>query len=558
MAIQTGLRRAACVLLVLAAVPTARAAAQDLTAQQRQRLYYEVKPAVVLVWASASANIRVTVPADASLGSVADASGEPLVLDLTSGFSSFGSGFIVSPDGYIATNGHVIQLFQDQNDQQLHAELLFAALESSGFFERDAVVRSIGEGMPLTQDRKIQVTARLLPFARFVVERNLDVYLQNWRRYAAEVKEYSPPINAFTGRVSLPGITVATGKDVAVLKIEGRDFPTMKMGDSDLMSIAANVTAAGYPGGATFNDYLHPREPIQASFTRGQIASLKVDVKGTSLIQIDAAVSGGNSGGPVLSDNGEVIGMTTMGLEQGFNFAVPAGTVMEFVRSAGVTPQPSLFDRMWREALEHYFSAETNPALTATQKRATYRAGINALDEVLRLMPDLPDAVALRQESLRRIENVTDAPGGEGGFAPWMIGAVLLLGLGLVGGGVWVKSRSAPTDVGIPVIPARKKSGAGGRLVVTAGPLQGNQFPVTVKGLKIGRDPDSCQVVLTEATVSREHAVLYLSNSENGFVIKNLSGTNSTMVNERAVQEATLKPGDRIRIGSNVLDYEAN
>jgi S1-C subfamily serine protease len=562
MAFPKSLVRTASLLLIVTALPAGRAAAQDLTAQQRQRLYYEVKPAVVLVWASASAQISVSAPATAVAGPSTGIT-DVLNLELGADLATFGSGFIVSPDGYIATNGHVIQLFHEQNERQLEAELLYAALENSGFFEREAIIRTVGDGVPLSNDRKLLLTARLLPHARFRLDKDLDVYLQNWRRYPAEVKEYSPPIYPFPGRVSLPGITFASGKDVAILKVEGRDFPTMTIGDSNLMAIAANVTAAGYPGGATFFSQLNPTEPMQASFTRGQIASLKVDVRGASLIQIDAAVSGGNSGGPVLSDRGEVIGMTTMGLEQGFNFAVPTGTIMEFVRSAGVTPQTSLFDRIWREALTHYFRGETDASLNETQRRAAYRASINSLDEVLRLMPDLPDAVSLRQEALRRIPLGDEGAGsGTSTGTPWMIGLLLIGGIGLVGAGVWMKNRGGSQDQArvtpLPVSRKGDQGGQSGRLVVTAGPLQGNQFPVTVKGLKIGRDPDSCQVVLTESTVSREHAVLYLSSSENGFVIKNLSGTNSTMVNDRAVQEATLKPGDRIKIGSSILNYEPN
>ncbi|CAN5777594.1 hypothetical protein BH23GEM9_BH23GEM9_25960 [soil metagenome] len=555
----TKLARVACLLLIAALLPTAQLAAQDLNAQQRQRLYYEVKPAVVLVWASAAGDINVTVPpATPGFGAVSD--GEPIVLQMSATMATFGSGFIVSPDGYIATNGHVIQLFHEPNELQLKAELFVTALESSGFYEREAVVRNVGGGMPLTQQRKIELATRLFPFASFAIQRDLQVYLQNWRNFPAEVKEYSPPIFPFTGRIAVPGATISSGKDVAILKIEGRDFPTVNIGDSNLMAIGGNVTAAGYPGHATFSDHLSPRDPIQASFTRGQIASLKVDVRGTSLIQIDAAVSGGNSGGPILSDRGEVIGMLTMGVGEAFNFAVPAGTVLEFVRSAGVTPQASLFDRIWREGLNHYFRAESETGLRAGDQRAAYRASINSVDEVLRLMPDLPDAVALRQDALRKIESIPADDTGSGNM-PQVVGLILLVGLGLVGTGVWMKKRNGVASDGVPMSVAKggSKAGAqGGRLVVTAGPLQGNQFPVTLRGLKIGRDPESCEIVLTEPTVSREHAVLYLSTNDQGFVIKNLSGTNTTLVNDRAVQEATLRAGDRIKIGTSILNYEPN
>jgi pSer/pThr/pTyr-binding forkhead associated (FHA) protein len=59
--------------------------------------------------------------------------------------------------------------------------------------------------------------------------------------------------------------------------------------------------------------------------------------------------------------------------------------------------------------------------------------------------------------------------------------------------------------------------------------------------------------------VSREHAVLTITGSKNGeasVFIKSLSGTNPTYVNDRAIQEATLKPGDRIKIGNSTLNYE--
>jgi S1-C subfamily serine protease len=553
-------------LLLVAAMPVhGSAQTQDLTSQQRERLYYEVKPAVVLVWASALGHINVIGPADAGFEDMGLPAGQPLQLTLSAELSSFGSGFLLSPDGYISTNAHVIQLFHDQNEQQLEYELFFAALENSGFFTRLNAVDANGNTTPLTRDMKIDVMFELLPYANVTVEKNLDVYLQNWRRYPAEVKEYSPPINPFTGRVSVPGQTFVTGKDIAVLKIEGRDFPTMAIGDSDRMSIGNAVSVAGYPGTASFNEYLDPRAPMQASFTRGQVSSLKVDVKGTSLVQIDAAITGGNSGGPVLSDDGTVVGMATMGAEPGFNFAVPTSSINEFIRAAGVSPQASLFDNHWKRSLDHYYTAVN--ASSGRETRAEYQLAINSLDEVLRLMPDLPDAMSLRQEALRR----RDASPNGGTPIGW-IGGALATGLALVGLGLWWRNRSTPAVAvagaaggtlvgsGRPITPIGdgRQSANGGRLTVTAGPLQGNTFTLGPQGLKIGRDPTSCLIVLTDPTVSREHAALYLSGADSGFQIKNLSGTNSTFVNDRPIQEATLRPGDRIKIGASVLSFEKN
>jgi hypothetical protein len=551
----------AALLAVAGLVARGSAQTQDLTSQQRERLYYEVKPAVVLVWASARASIDVVGPTNATVEGITLPDGDQLLLTLRSELSTFGSGFIVSPDGYIATNAHVIQLFHDQNEQQLQYELFFAALEASGFFLREEVLRGGGVvGGQLTHDKKIQLMTRLLPYADISIEKDLDVYLQNWREYPAEVKEYSPPINPFTGRVSVPGLTFSTGKDIAILKVEGRDFPTMQIGDSDRMSIGNAISVAGYPGTASFNDYLDPRAPMQASFTRGQISSLKVDVKGTNLVQIDAAITSGNSGGPVLSDNGEVVGMATLGAEPGFNFAVPTSTIREFIRASGVALGTSLFDDHWRRSLDHYYAGANANGRAASDE---YQLAINSLDEVLRLMPDLPDAVALRQEALRRRD--TPVPGPDGVPLPLILG-VVATGIALVMLGLWMRKRTvAPAATpsaawnGAPATPrARKQSADSGRLVVTSGPLQGNSFTFGPQGLKIGRDPSTCQIVLSESTVSREHAVLQVSGTNAEFQIRNLSGTNATYVNDRSVQEATLRPGDRIKIGNSIISFETN
>lgn len=347
------------------------------------------------------------------------------------------------------------------------------------------------------------------------------------------------------GKLSLPWMEMQTGKDVAILKIEGRDLPTVRVGDSERVQIGDNVHMAGYPGVVMSHPYLNPQSVLEASFTRGQVSALRLDIKGSNVLQMDAAMIWGNSGGPIFSDGGEVVGMATFGsiaegsgssqAIQGFNFAVPASVVREFMRSTGVVTEPSVFDRTWDRALSLYYAGN-------------HRAAIGAFDEVLRLMPDLPDAIKLRRESILLVDQ-----GVGGGRLSWLVlgvtgGGVLLLAVGLV----MRRGRSAPRKPGLVRAAPRPL----GRLVVRSGPQQGNPFPVPRDGIKIGRDPDSCQVVLSEATVSREHAVLLLAGANGDVMIRTLSGTNPTFVNDRPIQEATLKSGDQIKIGNSILSYE--
>ncbi len=539
----------ACLLLLAAFAAPARSAAQDLDSRARERLYYEVKPAVVMVVTTIQGTVTILGETWSNAGLAAP--GDLVIVGQVVELSAAGSGFIVSPDGYVVTNGHVVQWFHEANEDQLKSMLLYSALDNAGYFALEAARRG---GGVLTEDTKYRLMERLLPHTQVTLSKDLDVYLQNWHSLPAEVKEYSAPIQPFTGKFAVIGANLTNGKDVAVLKVEGRDLPTMQVGDSQAMQIGNAISVAGYPGVGTFLDVLNLNTPMQASFTRGQVSSLKVDVKGQSLLQVDAGISFGNSGGPVINDQGLVVGMATLGAAntEAFNFAVPTNTINEFVRSSGLTPSAGLFDQQWRAGLDHYYRGMDLTASRPAQAREAFQSSIASFDEVLRILPDLPDAVYLRQQAIRQREALpTSQPMN---WLPWVIGGIVAIGLLLLIMGM-MRRKGAGAVAGAPAM-ARSKNGRAARLVVQAGPLMGNNFQVSGQGLKIGRDPAACQVVLAEPTVSREHAMLYASGTDSEFVLKNLSGTNATFVNDRAVQETTLKHGDRIKIGNSVIVFE--
>lgn len=113
--------------------------------------------------------------------------------------------------------------------------------------------------------------------------------------------------------------------DVAVLKIEGKDLPTVKIGDSDKLKVGEWVLAIGSPFG------------FDHSVTKGIVSA-----KGRSLpndtyvpfIQTDVAINPGNSGGPLFNMAGEVVGInsqifTRSGGFMGLSFAIPIDVAMD-------------------------------------------------------------------------------------------------------------------------------------------------------------------------------------------------------------------------------------
>ncbi len=118
-----------------------------------------------------------------------------------------------------------------------------------------------------------------------------------------------------------------TRSDVAILKIDAKDLPTVTIGDSDKLKVAQWVMAIGSPFGF---DY---------TATQGIISSLGRNLPSdsyTPFIQTDVAVNPGNSGGPLFNLEGQVIGINSQiysrtGSYSGISFAIPINLAMDVI-----------------------------------------------------------------------------------------------------------------------------------------------------------------------------------------------------------------------------------
>ena len=135
--------------------------------------------------------------------------------------------------------------------------------------------------------------------------------------------------------------------DVAVLKIDGKNFPYLECGNSDETLLGEQVIAVGNPLGE-FEDTLSAG--IVSGLSRSITAQNNIPSKTTSLrglIQTDAAINPGNSGGPLVDMEGKAIGINTamaMGA-QNIGFAIPinyATKVLEEVKKHGRLKRPFL------------------------------------------------------------------------------------------------------------------------------------------------------------------------------------------------------------------------
>jgi S1-C subfamily serine protease len=109
-------------------------------------------------------------------------------------------------------------------------------------------------------------------------------------------------------------------KDLALLQIKAVDLKPVRFGDSDSVQVGQHVVAVGNPSG------------LANSVSDGIVSAVR-QLEGMRVLQISAPISHGSSGGPLLNDSGEVIGVTQATVEgQNLNLAVPANYLKPMLR----------------------------------------------------------------------------------------------------------------------------------------------------------------------------------------------------------------------------------
>jgi hypothetical protein len=106
-------------------------------------------------------------------------------------------------------------------------------------------------------------------------------------------------------------------RDLAVVKIAGFNLSVLDLGNSDALNVGEPVVIVGSPRG------------LEGTVTAGILSSVRDSGEGFKVLQTDAAVNPGNSGGPLVNSKGQVIGVVSFKLRsaEGLNFAVPINYV---------------------------------------------------------------------------------------------------------------------------------------------------------------------------------------------------------------------------------------
>ncbi len=290
------------------------------------------------------------------------------------------------------------------------------------------------------------------------------------------------------------------GLDLAILRLEApttlrKPLPLRSAESVDIMS---SVYALGFPGIADDSSGYLPSTTDDVTITEGKVTKEQFQAQGSNYLQVDAAISSGNSGGPLVDETGAVIGINSMVSDPAYGTGLGYALYIDY-------------------AID-YFNTMGYPYTLASDAVPTG-------EPVNSGSPDVTGAPAPSPEPM-------PAPVG------WYVYLAIGVAVAAAAAVVYLlidkkKKQSAPADPGYTV-PVGKPAEAnrGGRQITSIGQtnvLGGKTYSVSGK-IVIGRDPATCQVVFPAKTpgISGKHCAV--QELAQGVVVTDLGSSYGTFL----------------------------
>lgn len=394
---------------------------------------------------------------------------------------ALGSGFVMNESGGIATNGHVVKQYPD-------AALVQSLLNSNPFAQqffidliRELVLLQQGQEISETQAKTLLSQAKIDPtyFESFVVLL-YKMIQENIMKVAADqdkfiVKLANDPIvidpdlarndfiNAigtsetirlaelvaynYPNPISVDAVLSGkreTGSDVAILKVTdpgGLVFPSLALGTSEGLKEGSPVIVIGYPGlvAGGADSIVNAKSSATPTITKGIISAIKADQAGLKLIQVDASIDHGNSGGPAINEKGEVIGIATYGIGSqsgNYNFLRDIEDLKKLAQENSMTIAPSATYIEWAQGLDYFW-------------REHYKQAVLPFDKVEASYPIHPSVVGYVNDSQTAIQKGQDRSDFlfliiHDRLTQIITGAILLVALAVWGGVAYYIKKRGP------------------------------------------------------------------------------------------------------------------
>ena len=235
-----------------------------------------------------------------------------------------------------------------------------------------------GTGVIITTDGYIVTNAHVIYDSEYGtgLATSVAVIVNEEDRYDAEVIGYD------------------TDCDLAVLKIDAKDLVAAEFGSSDELKLGQDVIAIGNPLGFDLMN------TVTSGIVSGLDRQITINEKSMTLIQTDAAINSGNSGGPLINKKGQVIGINSSKMSasyseasiEGIGFAIPsdeAARIVEDIMEYGYVtgkPQLGISCQNVTENISRMYDLPVGVYITEVEEgSAADKAGLKTGDIIIRI-----------------------------------------------------------------------------------------------------------------------------------------------------------------------------
>jgi S1-C subfamily serine protease len=321
-------------------------------------------------WADSTSDanyaVQVDSPAVVRIVSVVDAQlichgcldGVDLVSPQTGAFQFFtsGSGVFISPDGYILTADHVVDhSINNPEDASLIA---------------NAAVSDIAQRFGVSQSTVMQFLQQHIDSIEIPMQvQSQQVFLST--AYTGQLQNTAQVTSYQVVRIVVN--SPVNKQDVAIIKVEAQDMPYLQLATTSSVNVGDAVTAIAYPAdadavlnGGDFTSLLNPTQSdintinslLTASVNNGAVTAQKNLSDGTPIYETSGISAQGSSGGPVIDQQGQIIGFVDAGPPTDrLTFIIPSSVVVDYVRQAGIAnPGSATFMSLWTKSMTAYYA----------------------------------------------------------------------------------------------------------------------------------------------------------------------------------------------------------
>ena len=366
--------------------------------------------------------------------------------------AALGSGFFVSKDGYVVTNAHVAHY----NPKDIVINSLMMSDRLSGFwldFLNDINSYLVGEGesmdvgmlisygvvsfLDLIDQGLITLTADYNNYIEttepFEISKETLELVNNNGKTEARLVE-TPPLESLyelsVNQAISEQIQPIKEPDLALLKVEPfanvEEFPFLNVANINSVVVGQSIQVIGFPGIADERMLFSAVASSIPTLTKGTVSAIKPSSDGNfNLVQIDASISHGNSGGPIINQEAQVVGVSTYGLGIGesadINLGVGSDAVLKLVEKNGISSQSSRVVELIESGVDNL-------------GKSYFKWAIRDFNEAMLLYPlangALQPMVVLAQEKINNQEDKT--PLFKIGSLEIGLSQMIIIGVGLV------------------------------------------------------------------------------------------------------------------------------